>query len=252
VTNGSRPTFAATFAAVDKSSFVEFSSLNTDLDRALWVMHVADQALGEHVLAPHDIAIALRDVMRHDISRQRVEAFLSAASGSVAKQRRGNRRCYQIMQPGIDRVEAARLAVLFIQPEQALTRVREVQELLSGACGLVKICDPYLAPRSLDFLTNLTKATEVRVLTDRIDKPNTVRRDLKPLMKELGSPVEVRTAPGHALHDRYVIDDQSMLILGTSLNGIGLKQAMVISVGEDLRAAADAAFDSLWVASATL
>jgi hypothetical protein len=234
------------FAAADRSGFVEFAALADDLDRVLWVQHVAAAQLDEEVLSPHEISLILRDVMRYEISRQQVEALLSSSRGMVSPRRRKKKRVYQIMQAGIDHVEGTRESVLFIEPEKALTRTRELQELIGTKAGILKICDPYLAPRSLDLLTGLPSAREVRILTDHVDKPDIVRRDAKTLAKELGVPVEVRRAPSRVLHDRYIIDDTSMVMLGTSLNGIGSKQSMIVTVGQDLRGMADAAFDGIW------
>lgn len=37
------------------------------------------------------------------------------------------------------------------------------------------------------------------------------------------------------LHDRYAIHDDGMLLFGTSLNGLGLKQTFVVALGQDIR-----------------
>jgi hypothetical protein len=37
-----------------------------------------------------------------------------------------------------------------------------------------------------------------------------------------------------------------MLMFGTSLNGLGLKQSFVVALGSDVRAAALAAFEATW------
>jgi hypothetical protein len=52
------------------------------------------------------------------------------------------------------------------------------------------------------------------------------------------------------LHDRYAIDDNGMPMFGTSLNGLGLKQSLVVSLGEDVRLATLAAFEATWDKSA--
>jgi hypothetical protein len=62
-------------------------------------------------------------------------------------------------------------------------------------------------------------------------------------------PLEVRQAAQGQLHDRYVIDDNGMLIFGTSLNSFGRKQSFVIRAGVDVRSSVAGAFDSVWNAS---
>ena len=125
----------------------------------------------------------------------------------------GKRR-YQILDAGKRCVQStASTDAVFIQPESALTSVRQVQDLMSTRTGVVHLCDPYLAPRSLDYLMWLTSATELRVLTQQIKNENSLKRDLKPLALQLGVPVEIRRVGPRVLHDRYLIDDSEMLIL---------------------------------------
>jgi len=62
-------------------------------------------------------------------------------------------------------------------------------------------------------------------------------RDTGPLRRILaaaktaGYEIEVRVVGSRTLHDRYIIDDNEMVILGTSLNGFGKKQSFVIQAG---------------------
>lgn len=69
---------------------------------------------------------------------------------------------------------------------------------------------------------------------------------MKAFEREHGVELEVRKALAGVLHDRYAIDDSGMLMFGTSLNGLGLKQSFVVTLGEDLRSAALAAFEATW------
>ncbi len=43
-----------------------------------------------------------------------------------------------------------------------------------------------------------------------------------------------------------MIHDDGMMIVGTSLNSIGLKQSFVVTVGDDIRAMVVGAFDDAW------
>jgi hypothetical protein len=61
--------------------------------------------------------------------------------------------------------------------------------------------------------------------------------------------VEVRKPSSDVLHDRYVIDDNTMLIMGTSLNSFGKKQSFVIKAGQDVRSALLNNFNQLWNAA---
>jgi len=54
------------------------------------------------------------------------------------------------------------------------------------------------------------------------------------------------------LHDRYryILHEEGMLLLGTSLNGFAKKQSFVVSLGSDIKSATETAFNRMW-ASAT-
>ena len=119
--------------------------------------------------------------------------------------------------------------------------------LTSGSCrGDLRVCDPYVDPQTLDLLADCKAAASIRLLTMKIDKRTAFERDVKLFNKQHGDVLDVRVVPQRVLHDRYAIHDDGMLHFGTSLNGLGLKQSFVVSVGEDLRAAALRAFDDVW------
>ena len=240
-------------SAVESAGCPHPATLPGDLERTLLVLLIAGDHLDIDWLTPHEISIALRDGFRLHVPRQRVQSLLDANRELAIRHKISGKRKYQILNAGERRVQAtASTDVVFIQPENALTRVRQVQELMSACTGVVRLCDPYLAPRSLDYIASLTSAAEVRVLTQQIDKENSLRRDLKPLALQLGIPVTIRRANTRVLHDRYLIDDSEMFILGTSLNGIGLKQSMMVKVGPDLRATAFSEFECLWASAAAI
>ena len=58
--------------------------------------------------------------------------------------------------------------------------------------------------------------------------------------------IEVRVALKPDLHDRYIIDADSMLILGTSLNGFGKKQSFITKAGQDIRQTVLKEFRAKW------
>jgi hypothetical protein len=86
--------------------------------------------------------------------------------------------------------------------------------------------------------------------TSNILKESKLRRDLAAYDKEHTSKIEVRVSPNGVLHDRYILHEEGMLLLGTSLNGFAKKQSFLVSLGPDIRAATETAFNRVW-ASAT-
>lgn len=241
--------FAAAFQEADLANLPDVKSLTDYRTRILWTLWVGQELAGASYMTAHEVSVVLRDVYRISISRQRVEAVLAKERGTVAKRRKAGRRAYQIMREGIDLVGASSPKVVFIDPENALSNIREAESLLGELEGLICVCDPYVDSRTLDLLAECTKASNFRLLTVQVNKTNPFRRDLKAFVSQRGNVIEVRLAPKGVLHDRYVIDNKGMLIFGTSLNGFGFKQSFVVVVGPDVRDTTLAAFDRTWSAA---
>jgi hypothetical protein len=235
------------FRAMGDPGLPNIHALEDDRLQSMWVLHAAKEHLATPWMTAAEISTVLRDAYGIDVSRQRVQGILGGEKGTVARRTVKGRRFFQVMQAGSDEVTAVR-SVIFIEPDNALSRLREVQEMLGELRGSIFICDPYVSSATIDMLTHLDNATDIKLLTMNIkDKEQpAVRRDMKAFAAEHKKPLEVRIGPAGHLHDRYVIHDDGMLIVGTSLNSIGLKQSFVVTVGEDIRAIVLSAFDDAW------
>ena len=199
------------------------------------------------VLTPHEISVILRDGFGRDIPRQRVHAILSDARGSVVRRKRGGLIGFQIMQAGRDLLKTNDQNVIYIDPETAYTGTRKVESLFSDAKGVMRICDPYVESRTLDFLRLATGVAEIRLLTVTVHGEAKFKADLANLRREMGSiSVEVRVLTQGPLHDRYFVDSGGLILLGASLNGLGKKQSFVVKAGADISATVVASFDRHW------
>jgi hypothetical protein len=235
------------FRAMGDSELPNVHALEDDKLRSLWVLHVAKEKLGTAWLTAAHISLVLRDAYGIDVSRQRIQALLGVEKGTVARKTVKGRRLFQVMQRGSDQVTAVR-SIVFIEPDNALSRLRQVQEMFGELRGSIRICDPYVSSATIDMLTHLEIASCIKLLTMNIrnnEQPR-VRRDMKAFAAEHKIPLEIRFGPAGHLHDRYLIHDAGMMIVGTSLNSIGLKQSFVVTVGEDIRAIVLKAFDDAW------
>jgi hypothetical protein len=221
-----------------------------DRRRILWVLAETNGVEDLSFLTPAQVSDILCECAGIDIPRQRVSAILEAERGTVAKRRIAKKRHFRIMKAGEDEVNSSALASTFIDPEKALTEIRHVEDLLSNLKGDLKICDPYVENKTLDFLAACSLASSLKLLTVNILKQSTFRRDLAAFQKEHGNRLDVRFAKQSHLHDRYIIHGDGLLLLGTSLNGFAKKQSFLVALGADLRSATETAFDRYW-ASAT-
>jgi hypothetical protein len=139
-------------------------------------------------------------------------------------------------------------SAIFVDPEAALTEIRRMEDTLRSLRGTLLICDPYIENKTLDFLSECNAASAIRLMTTNVLKETTLRRDLSAFMKEHQPDTELRVRDG--LHDRYIIHDGGMLLLGASLNGFAKKQSFVVGMGPDIAAATRTAFNKLWSVAA--
>jgi hypothetical protein len=153
-----------------------------------------------------------------------------------------------ILQPGRDRLLGGAGPISFVDPTKALQATLSLHTLLQSFTGTARICDPYLDATTLDHLSACPPALPIKLLTKNVKDAGRVRALLAAAKTE-GRNIEIRVATVAPLHDRYIIDDAKMLILGTSLNGFGKKQGFVIQAGIDVRGSLLPVFDSVWASA---
>lgn len=189
------------------------------------------------------------------LSVKALEKAFARAGGRVARERRGNVTKYTLMLQGADQVEelvrSGNLTVLFVEGGKPRTDRRRVEELLSELQGDIRIFDPYYGARSLDILEVIPKTFRVRFLTARTQEdPAKIRRLILDFKKEHPrTEIRVLQGPG-GLHDRYVLTDDRLLIVGHGLKDVGTKESFVIIIdrfwSSDLLATVNGAFETRW------
>lgn len=120
-----------------------------------------------------------------------------------------------------------------------------LQQILSNNIGsFMNICDPYIGARTLDFLSIIKKKCKVNILTQKIENKNSFERELKDFKKEFPLiEVEVRVYSSSALHDRYIITDDSVWSVGASLKDLGNKDTIISKLGDEVKFALQETFE---------
>jgi hypothetical protein len=238
------PDLSERFRSLGEMDVPDIHTLGTDRHRVLWIMTVGQQHVGETWFTAPQISTVLRDVYGVAVPWQRVQAILAGEQGTVAGKRFKAGVRYQVMKAGRDEITSA-TSVIFVEPASALSGLRQVQDLFGNLPGTLKICDPYLSSPTFDMLAHCERATSFQLLTMKVDAKDDIPRDIKAFRTQHG-PLEVRVGARGQLHDRYMIHDKGMLLVGTSLNSIGLKQSFVVDVGQDIRAMVVRSFNDMW------
>ncbi len=232
-------TSAIAFNPIDPNSF------DDTLLRALAVLfnqRLSDKSVW---LTATDVSKVLRDEYAVGIHWRTIQNLFLGEKTEVTRRKRGGRWQFSIMKAGEELLGTAQASILFIDPAQSFKSTLSLHEFFGKLKGTIRVCDAYLDNTTLEHLHALDTSTRVHLLTKNVKDSGTLRR-LTAAWRTEGRALEIRVAGAAPLHDRYIIDDTAMVILGTSLNGFGKKQCFIIQTGSDLRAVLIPVFDGLW------
>jgi len=191
------------------------------------------------------ISNKLRDEHGVGVHWRKIETVFAANAGAVARRKKSKQWQFAILRAGEELLGAAQSSILFIEPTQAVKATLSLHDFFSKLEGTVRVCDAYLDNTTLEHLHALDKGVIVQLLTKNVKDAGPLRR-IVAAWKSEGRNLEIRVDGSAPLHDRYIIDDSNMMILGTSLNGFGKKQCFIIQTGPDLRAVLIPVFGGLW------
>lgn len=191
------------------------------------------------------ISKKLRDEHGIGVHWKKMETVFATNGGVVARRKKSKQWQFEILRAGEELLGAAQSSILFIDPIQAVKATLSLHDFFSKLKGTVRVCDAYLDNATLEHLHALDKGVTVQLLTKNVKDSGPLRR-IVTAWKSEGRNLEIRVDGSAPLHDRYIIDESIMVILGTSLNGFGKKQCFIIQTGPDLRAVLIPSFDSLW------
>ncbi len=247
-------THVATFKRFDVGALPDVHGLDDEARQVLWVLTACRN---DHLLewtSPTEISDVLRDCARIDIPRQRVQVLLEQErkQGAVTRQRKDGKRKYMIMRPGEQKLSASLVAPLFIDPERAFSTTRRLADIFGELRGDLRFCDAYVASRTLDFLAECKGAASIQLLTVNVQGTAAFKADLIAFNREHHGKLQVRMIGQGHLHDRYLVHDDGVLLMGASVKDVGKKQSFVVAAGKGIADAVTPAFDKLWFQAAPI
>ena len=223
---------------------MQVSGFETDLEKILCVLAL-EKDTADGFLSAAGISKILQERHGENIHWRTVATALENNSKLAVRRKRNHVRQYHILGKGLATLENKDAAVRVIDPTKALQSIISFHEFLGALKGLVRVCDPYLDSSAIEHLDVCRSVREVRLLTHNITDSGALRRILDAFNTSTRR-LLVRKTAKPVLHDRYILEDSSMRILGTSLNGLGKKECFVIKAGDDIRTTMLEVFDKRW------
>jgi hypothetical protein len=126
-----------------------------------------------------------------------------------------------------------------------------LEEIFKNLAGEIRVCDPYYGMGSLLRLDLLRQCSPINVLTRQpgANEPPTLQRALEEWKREHGA-VDFRRYSGTDVHDRFVLADDQLILIGHGLKDIGNKDSFVICIPKhvsgDLLTNVRVSFDAKW------
>jgi hypothetical protein len=130
--------------------------------------------------------------------------------------------------------DAGGLEVVHIEAGKPRTAHLEIVDILSTLSGEIRICDPYYGKGTLIRLDELTQCSKVNLLTKKPDSKDKIH--LPQLINDFTtehSQFEFRKNVGNDLHDRFVLTNDELILLGQGLKDVGGKQSFVVRISHD-------------------
>ncbi|MDD2912139.1 MAG: hypothetical protein PHF77_01250 [Candidatus Bipolaricaulis anaerobius] len=225
--------------------FVDPVNLSEDLDRVLAALFNLGLDSDRKWWSAAEVSRMLREKHGVRVHWRTIDALLSRNLNCVDRRRRKGRHEYFLLAGGKTRIAAVCGSVTMVDPAKAVQEVVQLHQFLGALIGDIRVCDPYFDYATVEHLDACSPQCTIDILTTNVRDSGKLRRLLN-VAQASGRDIHVRLLATPILHDRFIIDDRSMLILGTSLNGFGKKQCFVVRTGESMRVGMIRWFDGLW------
>ncbi|MEZ4899924.1 MAG: hypothetical protein R2806_24000 [Saprospiraceae bacterium] len=142
------------------------------------------------------------------------------------------------------------LAVIHLKGDKPYSDRKEIEEILQSLKGQVRICETYLNEQSLDLLKHIPASCLVQILIGPRVNLNSLSVKLNLFKNEYGN-FTFKQYNTTGLHDRYIIDDESLMILGYGLQRVGIgSESFVVILNnvwiEDMKNGVITEFDRKW------
>ena len=243
--------------ALDFSEFVDFSNLNKISDKSLWILWVCKEKLGLKKLNASQISYIFKEVKELSIDKRKITNAFNRLGDKIYTYRDNDILSYEIMQPGKDYLMSVSkqdsINLLYFEPEKKFSSKRQLaKNILSKLKGVLKFVDPYIDIRTLDILKDL-KNSDIKVLSklSNLKEPKKSRflRELTDFVKEKKN-FQFRDYSSKDLHDRYIISQDSIILIGHSIKDLGGKESFAVVMDKattiDIYEILNSNFDDRW------
>jgi hypothetical protein len=234
-----------------------------DLERGLAILYISEQEFKNPWITAEEISSLLVEIFKLSSTPVGITRSFARAGGAkrinkpTHSKKVGELVLYKLMKPGEDILDNLRneglLRVLYLGPNTHRIAREKLYDLIRGLKGReLLISDPYYGIDTLGVLEEAARARKkIKFLTFTTnDSTLKFGRELSHLRRLYPHKIEIRVYPKKELHDRYILADDSFIMVGHGIKDIGNKESLMLIVddrfGKDVRKELEGAFRCRW------
>lgn len=252
------------FNKADVASYPDVTKLDFALDAGLWVLWVYNEIVErDGYLNSAEISEILASSYHVSFDEREITNAFNRAAKKINKKEIRGKWAYKIMAKGVEYLRKkfanGDLEVYHFEGDKPRTSHQTLKDIISKTKGAVKILDPYYGLKTLDMLEKIDHGTDIKFITSKLapnESAQKFSRELKLFEKEHPHILLACYSNSHELHDRYIITDDTLIILGHGIKDLGGRESFVLvfkgEIGKDIRSSLNQKFSDRWSKSQPL
>ena len=226
--------------ASDLSNLPNIDSLDTPLDLGLWILLATKENLGVNKLTAREIAELVVEVLEKSADYRMIVAAFNRAGRKIHVYHESGIISYEIMNPGKDylfqKIKVDSIQVHYFEPGRRYSsKTILCEKILSELKGELRVVDPYCGLSTLDVLLRAkTKKAKILTCIDNLrgNQKGLFMRGLQDFMSDCKT-IEFKNYSSSDIHDRYILADDQIVLLGQSIKDLGNKESFAIILVKD-------------------
>lgn len=226
------------FRNLDSDSKELLADIESPLKLSLKILQIAYDDFGLEYLTMEAILACLEAT---DISLKQIKITraLASAGNKINRKKIGELIKYKITIHGRryidDLTSNNKLSLFYVEANTPRTARKKLDELLKDVRGNIRVCDPYYGSRTFDTLELFPKSSSVYFLTAITSESSSKLLSIISDFKKERPKTEIRKVNNaKELHDRYILCDDSFMIIGHGIKDIGNKDSFVVKIDKSL------------------
>ena len=227
------------FNKIDREQFPDISHYLRPMEKSLWILCIMKDLGGIKQLTADQISKILREGLEINLPEKSIINSLKNAGDRIFVNNDEGIKHYEIMAIGRDflmsKAKTTTTSLFYFEPEKKYTSKRILSNnLIINLKGELKIVDPYLGERTLDVLSNVKN--DIKFLTRlsliKTSQQKKIKREYSDYRAEHKN-IEIRDYNNNDLHDRYIISDDHLVLLGHSFKDLGNKESFAVILNKN-------------------